>query len=406
MKLESTSFVRERLHRRQSDQLNMFRAGAALVVVLGHVRGLFFVSWSQVQSPNVVYRAFYLVTSLGHQAVMVFFVLSGYLVGSNVLRTGMKNWSWRWYLNRRLTRLWIVLIPALMLCAVLDHVGISVFGLHGIYGNGNNTHGIVTGSVQQRSTVPIFFGNVAFLQGIRVPTFGTDGALWSLPFEFCYYLLFPLVLLVFAGKSLTSTVVSAIVACSICVFVGPTITLYFLVWLFGVLIVITPNIKLLRSRFVWQACMIVSLAACAAWMPLVHSIGTEPSDFVTGALFTVAIFLIVRAPRRNSDDRGTRKGALATRMALFSYTLYLVHLPALVLIRAGLQHHGIGLWQPSPVHLAIATAVTAAVVIFAWAVSLITEQQTDRVRLLIGRVIREPGASPAASTRAAAPAHD
>jgi peptidoglycan/LPS O-acetylase OafA/YrhL len=152
--------------------------------------------------------------------------------------------------------------------------------------------------------------------------------------------------------------------------------------------------------------LIVSLAACAAWMALVHSIGAEPSDFVTGAVFTVAIFLVVHAPRRNSDDRGTRKGALATRMALFSYTLYLVHLPALVLIRAALQHHGIGLWQPSPVHLAIATAITAAVVVFAWGVSLITEKQTDRVRLLIGRVIREPGASPARSTLASAPAHD
>ncbi len=369
----------------------MFRAGAALVVVLNHVRGLFFVHGSDVDSHNVVYRAFYLVTSLGHQAVMVFFVLSGYLVGSSIVRSGMKDWSWRSYLNRRLTRLWIVLIPSLVLCALIDHIGFSAFGLQGIYGNGHSTNGIIPGPVLPHSTVAAFFGNIVFLQTIRVPTFGTNGALWSLANEFWYYMLFPLVMLVLLGKSPLTKVYAAFVALGIFLFVGSTISLYFLIWLLGVIVYVAPRCKVLESRFVWRTCMVVSLGACALWMTVVRSFGIEPGDMVTGVLFAGAIYLVVHAPRRPSDDRGTRVGAAFSRLAAFSFTLYLVHLPLLVFIRAGLQYHGRALWQPSVVHLVIAAAMVVGVVLVAFAVSLVTEAQTDRVRKWVAGIIREPG---------------
>jgi peptidoglycan/LPS O-acetylase OafA/YrhL len=385
--------VRDRLHRRQSDQLNMLRAGAALIVVLNHVRGLFFVHGDQVESHNVVYRAFYLLTSLGHQAVMVFFVLSGYLVGSSIVRSGMKDWSWRRYLNRRLTRLWIVLIPSLVLCALIDHIGFSAFGLHGIYGTGRNTNGILPGPVQPQSTVGTFFGNIFFLQGIRVPTFGTNGALWSLTYEFWYYVLFPLVMVVAYAKSPLAKASAALAALGIFLLVGSTISLYFLVWLFGVVIYIAPPLTLLYSRSVWRLCVVVVLSACAIWLAVSHSIGIRPSDLVTGILFAGLIYLIVQSPRRASDDQGTRVGTVASHLAAFSFTLYLVHLPVLVFVRAGLQDHGAALWQPTVSHLMIAAVMVIGVVLVAFAVSLVTEAQTDRLRIWVARVIREPGAN-------------
>ncbi len=386
--------VRDRLHRRQSDQLNMFRAGAALVVVLNHVRGLFFVHGSEVESHNIVYRAFYLVTSLGHQAVMAFFVLSGYLVGSSIVRSGMKDWSWRHYLNRRLTRLWIVLIPALVLCALIDHIGFSVFGLHGIYGTGRNTNGIIPGPVQPQSTVADFFGNIFFLQGIHVPTFGANGALWSLTYEFWYYLLFPLVMLVAFAKSPLARALAGLAALGIVVFVGSTISLYFLIWLLGVAVYVAPPLAVLSSRSVWHVCMVVSLGMCALWLSVANLVAIRPSDLVTGILFAGVIYLVIQSPRRASDDLGTRTGTVASHLAAFSFTLYLVHLPVLVFVRAGLQDHGVpGLWQPTVTHLMIAATMVIGVVLIAFAVSLVTEAQTDRLRMRVSRVIREPGTS-------------
>jgi peptidoglycan/LPS O-acetylase OafA/YrhL len=347
----------------------------------------------QVESHNVVYRAFYLLTSLGHQAVMVFFVLSGYLVGSSIVRSGMKDWSWRRYLNRRLTRLWIVLIPSLVLCALIDHIGFSAFGLHGIYGTGRNTNGILPGPVQPQSTVGTFFGNIFFLQGIRVPTFGTNGALWSLTYEFWYYVLFPLVMVVAYAKSPLAKASAALAALGIFLLVGSTISLYFLVWLFGVVIYIAPPLTLLYSRSVWRLCVVVVLSACAIWLAVSHSIGIRPSDLVTGILFAGLIYLIVQSPRRASDDQGTRVGTVASHLAAFSFTLYLVHLPVLVFVRAGLQDHGAALWQPTVSHLMIAAVMVIGVVLVAFAVSLVTEAQTDRLRIWVARVIREPGAN-------------
>jgi peptidoglycan/LPS O-acetylase OafA/YrhL len=284
-----------------------------------------------------------------------------------------------------------VLIPSLVLCALIDHIGFSAFGLHGIYGTGHGTNGILPGPVEPQSTVATFFGNIVFLQGIRVTTFGTNGALWSLAYEFWYYMLFPLMMLVFLGKSPFTKVYAALVALGIFLLVGSTISLYFVVWLLGVVVYIAPLFKPLESRFVWHVCVAVSLGACVLWMTVVNSFGRETGDLVTGFLFAPVIYLVVHAPRRRLDDRETRLGTAASRLAAFSFTLYLVHLPLLVFIRAGLQYRGAALWQPSVAHLMIAAAMVVGVVLVAFVVSLLTEAQTDRVRMWVSRVIREPG---------------
>ena len=116
-----TRALGRRVSRRASERLDMVRACAALAVMVDHLRGLFFVPFSDVRSSDSVVKGLYFLTSLGHQAVMVFFVLSGYFVGSSVLRAFRRSrWSWRWYLNQRLTRLWIVLAPALLIGAAFD----------------------------------------------------------------------------------------------------------------------------------------------------------------------------------------------------------------------------------------------------------------------------------------------
>jgi len=104
-----------------SDHLDLVRGGAALAVMLGHLRNLFFVDFSEVAGNSTpLVEIVYLVTGFSHYAVMIFFVLSGFLVGGSVLRGRMDGtWSWSLYSTNRLTRLWVVLIPALLLGAIL-----------------------------------------------------------------------------------------------------------------------------------------------------------------------------------------------------------------------------------------------------------------------------------------------
>ena len=105
--------------------LDLARGLAALAVLAGHLRSFVFVDLPDVQNHNTVTSAFYALTGLGHQAVMVFFVLSGFLIGNSVRQAAMRgDWSWRRYAIQRLTRLWVVLLPALLITAALDHLGV------------------------------------------------------------------------------------------------------------------------------------------------------------------------------------------------------------------------------------------------------------------------------------------
>jgi len=89
-----------------SVHLDALRGFAALSVLLNHWRDALFVDYPRLAHHNPLTAVAYLVAGLGHQWVIVFFVLSGYLVGGSVLRSvSAGRWSWRSYLLARLTRL-------------------------------------------------------------------------------------------------------------------------------------------------------------------------------------------------------------------------------------------------------------------------------------------------------------
>ena len=65
--------------------LDLVRGLSALLVMLGHLRSFLFLDFGELHGAGVIAKLFYFCTGLGHQAVMVFFVLSGYFVGGSVL---------------------------------------------------------------------------------------------------------------------------------------------------------------------------------------------------------------------------------------------------------------------------------------------------------------------------------
>src|SRR5882757_10976055 len=183
-----------------SVHLNAIRGAAALIVLLGHTRSLFFSSFTAMSGPTTQatnYIARGNRATVGEEAVIVFFVLSGYLVGGSVIRS-VKNgtWSWKSYLLKRITRLWVVLIPALILGISLDLLGMHLFGSPtSIYAAPSTT--LVPHDLAERLSWKVFLANAVFLQGILSPTAGTNNSLWSLAYEWWYYLQFPLLILVF-----------------------------------------------------------------------------------------------------------------------------------------------------------------------------------------------------------------
>jgi peptidoglycan/LPS O-acetylase OafA/YrhL len=368
-----------------SVHLDALRGFAAFSVLLYHWQDAFFVGFSELQAPdhhNPLLRAANVLCSLGHQWVIVFFVLSGYLVGGSVLRSwSAKRWTWRGYLLDRLTRLYIVLLPALILGAVFDHIGMRLPGTEVVYG-GQSGCSSLDFSVYKTAGLPVLLQNALFLQetglpamlGKPVANFGSNGPLWSLSYEFWYYIAFPFVVIVFAKQQsqkwrLASLLVLAIWAC----FAGRGILLNGAIWLMGVLILFLPPLPD-AYRQTRRVAIGVAIALFGAAIVTAGQFKYRGSDLVLGVFVTALIWTLLFSNTEHLPDWYAR---LAKRASKSSYTLYLVHMPFLVFLKAALH---LPRSQPSWPSLLVGVALLAIVVLYSQLIYELFEKNTVRLR--------------------------
>lgn len=151
----------------------------------------------------------------GHAMVIVFFVLSGYVIAFSSL--GKAGLTARKYILARLSRLYSVVIPALLLTAALLLVGRLL--------NPGYYDRILTDHEVGR-----FFATGLFLQSVwwrnLVPP--DNGPFWSLGYEFWYYVIFAAVIFAPNWKwKVALTLLCFLV-------VGENVLLLFPIWLLGV----------------------------------------------------------------------------------------------------------------------------------------------------------------------------
>jgi peptidoglycan/LPS O-acetylase OafA/YrhL len=322
-----------------SVHLDALRGIAALVVFFGHARDIFLTSphvkphiakvgaATGAALSNATHT-----TTWGRQAVMVFFVLSGYLVGGGVLQRVRENrWSWSRYLFQRLTRLWIVLLPAPLAGMLIDKIGFSHFGaVNSIY-FGPDGEKMISSSMAANLGWRTLLSNLLFLQTICGPVLGTNTALWSLANEFWYYIAFPLLVLGFIGRvSWAKRLVLFIALAVILIFVGKSISAYFLIWLLGAAIGRVPQVIPGKAlTFVSIAALLIFLAANL--LARKFNLPQRFADPLVAGCFTVLLYCILHF-RKESVKSWYR--SISHFIAEVSYSLYLTHIPLLVLISA------------------------------------------------------------------------
>lgn len=364
------------LAKRTSVHLDVIRGVSAVAVLLHHLRGLFFVDYPYLASKSLVVTALYAVTGYGHQAVIVFFVLSGYFIGTSVMESvGKLRWSWRTYLVSRLTRLQLVLFPALVLGALWDRIGMRIPQASALYYDA--LYKFNGPSVALRSTAPVFLGNFFFLQSIFSPVFGSNGPLWSLSYEFWYYIVFPaLILAMAAWVGIRGRILYAALALLLLWFVGAQITLYFLIWLAGMLVGWIQRAAKFRSRspLLPLATGLIFLGSLA-WCRMRPIASDLVTDYLVALCFALWLFALLLGSR---EDASLAYARGAGKLAGFSYTLYLTHFPALLLLRAWLDPQGN--WQPDARHLAYAAMIGLLMLGYAFVVAEFTEAHTAAVR--------------------------
>ena len=356
----------------------MIRGVSALAVMLGHVRGLFFVDFPFLAQKSLALIALYAVTGYGHEAVIVFFALSGFFIGASVMDSvANQQWSWRIYLVNRFTRLQLVLFPALVLGAIWDQIGMHLPQAASLYYG--SLYKYYPPSVALRSTVRGFIDNLFFLQSIVSPVFGSNGPLWSLSYEFWYYILFPaLALAAVSWVGIRNRTLYLVLAIFLVWFVGPQISLYFLIWLAGALVGrlrrVAGHISPRAQSALFAVTGLIFFGVLAS--ERTHQISSEVlSDYLVGFCFMLWLFALVLGLR---NDVSSTYALAAKKLSGFSYTLYLTHFPALLLIRGLLDESGS--WQPNPVHLLYGLGIALLMLTYAYALAQLTEVRTASVR--------------------------
>jgi peptidoglycan/LPS O-acetylase OafA/YrhL len=371
-----------------SVHLDAIRGAAALLVFANHTRALYFqsplnslpneASISQgVANRGTPPPEMYGEIKFASEAVILFFVLSGYLVGGSVLRLVRSDrWSWRVYLTKRIVRLYVVLIPAIVIGVGIDYLGLHLFGAGSVY---TQPPGMSLGTafhLVDRFRASVLVGNALFLEGILVPFPGTNVSIWSLVNEFWYYLAFPLIVLAWTSKQRPALrLVYALGACALLAFVGLHIAILFPIWILGAIASYLPRRLSIRNAKILSALFTVLLLAGMIGVRLLR-LQTVQAGYLIGVLTSLLIWALVQQTAPSKD--GIYK-AVSGFFSRISYTLYLFHLP-LAMFACGLINSPWRPWSYSLKSVAGFLAIDAMILVAVYGIWSAFEANTNAIR--------------------------
>jgi peptidoglycan/LPS O-acetylase OafA/YrhL len=333
--------------------LDLVRALAALLVLLEHAGESFFsrgLTWPR---------------PLGHEMVIIFFVLSGFVIAYAASKPKI---TWRSYAADRLSRLYSVLLPALLLTTALDHVGwrfdpdlyISL---------------VRWDHYAARMLLGAGFLTQSWHWAVQV---GSNGPLWTLAYEFWYYFFFGG--LVFARGWWRSVPILAFL-----VVTGYKIVLLLPIWMLGV-----GAFEVCRRRMVspklgmGMAIVSLSLVILAIKAPSGFPVyrtdwqAVAPLFFSTNfvedyflSILIAANFVGTDAMLRSWSHANSAAGwvKVVRYAAGRSFSIYVFHFPILVFCRAIIPFDPTSSWQVA--------GVLMLVILLILLLSEVTEQRRE-----------------------------
>lgn len=330
-----------------STYLNLLRVAAAAAVFLSHAGQPMFTSGDD-WAPEL----------LGHKAVVLFFVLSGYVIA---YAAHERERTLAPFLISRAARIYSVAVPALIL-------GYAVEMLRWRLGDTAPVYQLT----QPLKYLPVFLTFTGDAWFLREDAFGNI-PYWSLYYEVWYYIAFAACFYLRGRRRTWLLLGVALVA-------GPRICLLAPLWAVGYLIYRlhgSPGLSRTRARLLFGASLlafcVVAIgnpntainrwadALTGGWM---HAY-LRYSQFVLGDMLTGGL---VAANLYAAGYAGLRFGRLAQPigwLASLTFSLYLLHYPLLLL------YHTLDLPYP---------ALLAAVLASVMALVPVTEWQKDRLR--------------------------
>jgi len=364
-----------------SGWLDLARGLAAVEVLAFHNYQLLFGGrvLSEGASPELGFAYSVLQSLSGHgvAAVVIFFVLSGYLVGGPALVRALHGrLSATDYFTARAARMYTVLIPALLLSVILYAMAQTSGGWDSFVASHQHVYNsrlIFTAPIGPLAALC----NGLFLQTIACREYAGNLALWSLANEVWYYVLF------FALLSLRKNLWWALPIIGIFglfylaeqfdtagTHTGEKFVYFFAIWCFGVV-----AYAVVAPFWLWGCGLAVGLAGLyllalnavfVPWVTQYAAIG-----LVTCGLIVALEHLKTPLP--------IYLRFWAAPLAKFSFSLYAIHYPILLVLNTivASQISGDFTWKD----LALYAHFAVVSIFAAWMFYLIFEDHTHEVRL-------------------------
>jgi peptidoglycan/LPS O-acetylase OafA/YrhL len=348
--------IKDALSEESSVFLNIVRLVACEMVVLGH----FLTRYQPVPFDSL----FRLGSTMGGVAVLLFFVLSGFLISYSLLRKAEDPYyGFRSYFVDRISRIYSGLVPALLLSAA---IAAAIYSTNYIYYTDLCTMQsapslqtfTMTFFMLERFPVD-FFSTLFSSVGLSFPLpevtpFGFNGILWTLVLEWWIYMFFGALIigsLAILGKRQKSMIYKV-------VFFLATILLGLLlvgfsgefgslivVWFAGVLMTLGLSTENARNKLssekgratlrvlfpVSVACLAFTIYATFAWT-------NEFYNLYLGLVLSACLFLAVNILMAGGSKYASKillykpTAKTSTIMAGYSYTLFLTHYPIIIFL--------------------------------------------------------------------------
>jgi peptidoglycan/LPS O-acetylase OafA/YrhL len=264
-------------------------------------------------------------SSYGHSAVIVFFVLSGFVIA---FVTDTKERNWPAYAASRLSRVYSVAVPAVLLTLLLDAVGRSL--APALYAN------YPFDQIALRSGISIAMLNEVWF--VSVTSF-SNVPFWSICYETWYYAAFGVAMFLSRGWAVPLLLGLALL-------LGPKIVLLAPIWLSGVLLYRWKFLEI-RSTPLALALGVLSIAGVIAFHALdMQTWGADILKSVVGpslqeqltfskfflsdyilTLLVLANFVAMRKLTENVEQVWRWIETPVRFLAGYTFTLYLLHQP-------------------------------------------------------------------------------